>query len=473
MLSFFRVNAFYQLFSLLILLLAIRIPLYLSGLPLLIPELQWMLTGEQMNKGLMLYADIWDSTAPLSAMVYAGIDGIFGRSQTAYHVFALLFTAFQVVNFNLLTNQRGFFQERNYVPGLIYLLLLNISFDCFTLSPALMGTTFLLLAFGTLTRQMDRQGASDEVFEIGFFISLAALFHPPTFIFLLWAVLSLLLFTGATFRQLSLMIFGFLFPILLTGLFFYLDGSFDSFMRNFVGSVFQFKQYNLNDFQTLLLVFFLPLLFGVVGFMRVANSGRFGNFQIRTQQIMAIWFVVAILSIALMPFLAPMQFLVFTPVVAFYCVHFFSTFRKQWMAEALFLLLFGTVVLFAYQAVYPSLQSDAVTTLENLRLKPASLPKEINNKRIIVLGDGMSEYLNNYPATPYLNWNLASYDLENLDRYENVINILKNFDQDPPEYIIDRQNIVPKLFQRIPALSRRYKKINDRVYQYSSSLSGL
>jgi hypothetical protein len=88
-----------------------------------------------------------------------------------------------------------------------------------------------------------------------------------------------------------------------------------------------------------------------------------------------------------------------------------------------------------------------------------------------VLGDGMSEYLNNYPATPYLNWNLATYDLENLDRYENVINILKNFEQDPPEYIIDRRNIVPKLFQRIPALSRRYKKISDSVYQYSALAS--
>ncbi|MFN8355770.1 MAG: hypothetical protein U0Y10_15035 [Spirosomataceae bacterium] len=465
MLSFFRVNAFYQIGTLLFLLLAIRLPLYLSGIPLLIPELQWMLTGEQMNKGLMLYADIWDSTAPLAAMVYAAIDGVVGRSHFTYLLVALAFSVFQIIYFNQQANRRNLFGERGYLPGLMYMLFLNISFDCFTLSPALMATTFLLLAFNTLIRQMDRQGATDEVFEIGFYISVATLFHPPSFLFLLWAVASLLLFTGASIRQHSLMIFGFLFPLLLTALFFYLDGNYDSFTRNFVGSVFQIRQYVLNDFRTLLLVFLMPALFTILGFLRVTNSGRFGNFQIRCQQIMALYFIAGILSFVLTPFLAPMQFVIFVPCIAFFWVHFFNSFRKKWAGELVFFLFFCIVLLFEYQAVYPSLQTEAVATLNNLRLKPAKLPKEITDKRIIILGDGMSEYLNNYPATPYLNWSLARYDLENLDRYENVINILKNFDQDPPEYIIDRQQIVPKLFQRIPALSRRYKKVEENVYR--------
>ena len=102
MLSFFKVNAVYQIFSLLILLILIRIPVYLVGLPQLIPELQWMLVGEQINKGFMLYADIWDNTAPLSALVYAGLDGLFGRSQTVYQMAALTVASFQVIYFNVM-----------------------------------------------------------------------------------------------------------------------------------------------------------------------------------------------------------------------------------------------------------------------------------------------------------------------------------------------------------------------------------
>ena len=178
MLSFFKVNALYNLGSLLVLLIIIRIPVYLYGLPQLIPELQWMLVGEQMNKGFILYSDIWDNTAPLSALVYAGLDSLFGRSQAAFQLMALFFGAVQTIYFNVLVNSRDVFPKRNYVPGLIYVLYLNVSFDCCTLSPVLMGTTFLLLAFGGLVRQVSRSGATDEVFEIGFYISVAAWERP-------------------------------------------------------------------------------------------------------------------------------------------------------------------------------------------------------------------------------------------------------------------------------------------------------
>lgn len=465
MLSFFRVNAFYQIISLILLLLAVRMPIYLSGVPMLIPELQWMLTGEQMNRGLMLYADIWDSTSPLAALVYAGIDALAGRSHFIYMVVALGFSVFQMVYFNILCNNRDFFKERNYLPGLFYLLFLNISFDCYTLSPTLMATTFVLLAFGTLARQMGRQGATDEVFEIGFFLSIAVLFHPPMLVFIFWAVLTMALFTGANIRQNSLMSFGFLFPLLLTLLYFYLNDGLDDLIRNYVAPVFQIRQYNLTDFLTLLLTLLLPFTVAVLGFFRVINYARYTNFQTRIQQTMALWFLTAILSIVLMPYMAPMQFVIFLPPVTFFCVHFFTTFRRQWVAELVFLGMFGVVLLFEYQAIYPKLQNEAVATLNSLKLQPPKLPDYIKQKRIILLGDGLSEYMNNIPATPYLNWKLARYDLEKLDNYENVINILKNFEQDPPEYIIDRMDIVPKLFKRIPALARRYEKVENGIFE--------
>ena len=103
-------------------LVLIRVPVYLVGLPELIPELQWMLVGEQINKGFVMYSEIWDNTAPLSALVYAGLDGLFGRSQTVYQLAALVVAAFQVIYFNVMINNRDIFAKRNYVPGLIYLL---------------------------------------------------------------------------------------------------------------------------------------------------------------------------------------------------------------------------------------------------------------------------------------------------------------------------------------------------------------
>ncbi|MFY7826954.1 MAG: hypothetical protein ACOVQ4_07505 [Flectobacillus sp.] len=465
MLSFFRVNALYQIFSLLILLFVTRIPILLNGAPELVPELQWMLVGEQINKGFVMYSDIWDNTAPLSSMVYAGIDSLVGRSPLAYQVLAFLVAAFQVIYFNVVINNRDIFPKRSYLPGLMYTLFLNISVDCTTLSPVLMGTSFLLLAFGTIVKQVNRLEATDEVFEIGFLIGIATLFYPPACVFILWAVASLLFFSGATLRQHSLAIFGFLFPLFLTGLFFYLDGTYDDFFQIFISSVFQIRQYNLNDFRTLIATLFLPFTFGILGFLRLVNATGFVNFQLRCQQVMMLWGLTGLLSIGLMPFLAPMQFIIFVPALAFFATHFFNSFKKTLMAEALFLGSLAVMIVLYFQGSNDGNESFA--KLNNLRIKRNS-SFSFKNKKVLVLGNGMEEYLDNYAATPYLNWNLAKYELENLDNYENVISILRNFEKDTPEVIIDKANLVPKLFKRIPALARRYHADGKGVYLLNS-----
>jgi hypothetical protein len=463
MLSFFKVNAVYQILSLLILLILIRLPMYLVGIPQLIPELQWMLVGEQINKGFVMYSEIWDNTAPLSALAYAGIDKLFGRSQNVYQFMALGVAAFQVIYFNVMINNRDIFSKRNYIPGLIYALFLNFSFDCCTLSPVLMATTFVLMSFGTLVRQISRLQATDEVFEIGFLIGIATLFYPPACIFIVWATASMVFFSGATLRQHSLSIFGFLFPLLLTALFFYLDGTYDAFARNFISSVFQIRQYNLNDFKSLLLTLLLPFGLGILGFLRLVNAVGFNNFQVRCQQIMMLWAITALISIGLMPFLAPMQFIIFVPALSFFTINFFSSFKKQWLAELLFLGVFAATLLIQYQAVYAT-GNESFVQLKNLKLGENKDVK-IKNKRVLVLGDGMEEYRNNLAATPYLNWNLAKYELENLDNYNNVISILRNFEKDAPDIIIDKVNLAPKLFKRIPALERRYKLVEKGIYK--------
>ncbi len=441
------------------LLLLIRLPLLLHPLPLLIPELNWMIVGEQMSQGNLLYRDIWDSVSPLSALVYWSLDALFGRSSLVLHGAATLVSVFQIVYFNYLTNNRDVYPDRTFWPGLIYMLFMHLSFDCLTLSPVLMSTSFLLLAFGTLIKQMDRRGATDEVFEVGFYIGLAALFYLPSALFILWAILSLLFYTGATFRQYSLSLFGFLFPFAATVLFYYLFDSLDDFNRNLLASVFRVRQYSLSDFQSLIASLIIPLGLGVLGFLSLFNrAGRFVNFQQRVQQIMAIWFVTAVLTIALMPFLAPMVFLSFVPPMAYFAHYYFENIRKAWMAELAFLFAFGLMLLLFYQGALGLIPGAELGRLSSLQVQPSPLPDNITNQRVLIIGEDLSAYRQNRLATPYLNWDLAKYDLKNLDNYESVINVFDHFRQDPPDYIIDRENVVEKLFQRAPALALRYEK---------------
>ncbi len=428
-------------------------------MPLLIPELNWLLVGEQMGRGNLLYRDVWDSVSPLSGLVYWGLNALFGRSLLALHGAATLVSVFQIVYFNYLTNNRDIYPDRSFWPGLMYALFLHLSFDCLTLSPVLLSTSFLLLAFGTLVKQMERRGATDEVFEVGFYIGIAALFYLPSALFIIWAALSLVLYTGATFRQHSLTLFGFLFPVAVTVLFYYLNDSLDDFNRNLLASVFRVRQYSLSDFQSLITALLIPLGLGVLGFLSLFNtSSRYVNFQQRIQQIMMLWFGTAVLTIALMPFLAPMVFLSFVPPMAYFSVYYFENTKKPWLAEAGFSVAFGLMLLLFYQGAVGLIPGVGLGRLSSLQVKDSPLPADIRNRRILIIGEDLSAYRYNFPATPYLNWDLAKYDLNNLDNYEAVINVFDHFRQDPPDYIVDHENVIGKLFQRAPALAARYEK---------------
>ena len=417
-----------------------------------------MIVGEQISQGDLLYRDIWDSLSPLSALVYWGIDSVFGRSPIVLHGAATLVSVFQIVYFNYVVNHRDVYPDRTFWPGLIYMLFMHISFDCLTLSPVLMSTSFLLLAFGTLIRQMERRGVTDEVFEVGFYIGIAALFYLPSALFIIWVALSLLFYTGASFRQYSLTVFGFLFPIAATVLFYYLYDSLDYLNRNLLASVFRVRQYSLSDFQSLLASLLIPLGLGVLGFLSLfSRAGRYVNYQQRVQQIMFIWFATAVFTIGLMPFLAPMVFLSFLPPMAYFTYYYFEGIRRAWLAELMFFTAFLLMMLLFYQGALGLVPGVELGRLSNLQVKPSPLPDNIRNQQVLIIGEDLSAYRQNRLATPYLNWDLSKYDLKNLDNYEAVINVFNHFRNDPPDYIVDREKVVGKLFQRAPALGAQYE----------------
>jgi hypothetical protein len=439
-------------------LVLICLPTFFQQIPILKPELQWLLVGEKMNDGFMIYRDIWDTISPLSAYIYWVIDVIFGRSQVALQAIAALVMLLQGLYFNYVCHERQLFAERNYVPGALYLLFINMSFDCATLSPMLIGSTFLLFAFGTLVRQITREGATDDVFEIGFYLSLAAVSYLPLSIFVIWLMVCLLFYTGAGFRHIALAIFGFLLPIALVLLVFFFWNSLDNLYQNLFSVIIHTNQYNFDNIQAVLLALLVPLGIGVLGLLKTVGLARFNNYQNRCQQMMLWWLVVGVFTVFFLPFLAPMQYVWAVAPMAFFGTNFFLVWRKRkWQAEVIFVVAFCWIICWKFYSTTNLSGGWEAAKLENLRIIPTKLPAQIENKRILVIGSNEGEYLNNTPATPYLNWDIARRDLGAIDSYESVINIYDNFIADPPDYVIDKEGVMKTILARLPELNKQYK----------------
>jgi hypothetical protein len=444
----------------------LKLPFLGDKLPILLPELEWMVVGEKIHDGSFLYKELWTNVGPLSAFIYWLIDLSFGRIQFAYEFIAILIVYFQALYFTFTCNTRQTYLEKNYAPGLVYILLMSLSFDMSKLSPVLLATTFLLFAFNKIVKQMERrEGVSDEVFEIGLYIGIAVLFHQPSMVFILWSTACLVFFTNANLRQHFLALLGFAIPLFLVTLYFYFNDSIEEFRYNWFNGIFRIKQYSLEDFKSALLAISIPTILAILGFLRQTQASRYNSYQQRTQQIMLLWAVVALLALFLSPNVAPMQFIIFVPCFAFFVTGFFLHFRGAFFPELTFMFVFIAILLIQYQGVTP-IFGKGFEQLSDMRIKPKPLPELMKGQKMLVIGERIDEYKLGKSATCYLNWDLSKIDLENPDNYESIINIFDNFKKDPPTIIIDKQNVVPKIFQRIPALAVDYKTTSIKgVYQ--------
>ncbi len=179
-----------------------------------VQELNFMLVGEKIADGAAMYSQVWETTAPLSAMVYGALDLIFGRSQVAYIIGAWLLICIQVFFFNRLVLSNKVYNENTYIPGLIYGILASLNPDFFSLTPVLMATTFLLPALNNIFSHIEVRAKRDEqILYIGLYVGLAYLFYLPMVIIGLGVLVVFVLFTGTVTRRYLMLIYGLLLPL--------------------------------------------------------------------------------------------------------------------------------------------------------------------------------------------------------------------------------------------------------------------
>lgn len=425
-----------------------------------------MLVGERINNGFFLYKDIWTNISPFSALIYSFIEANTSRSHAINAYIGIPFTLIVIFVFNNVMIKRNAFLEKNFVPALIFAFFLNLSYDMFSLSPPLLSVLFLILAFNKIVIEMEKSiGVSDEVFEVGLYLGIATLFNLPSFVFIIWAFLSILFFTGSSFRQYFLLFFGFSLPIFLVILFYYLNNSFAQLSYNWLSSFLRVRSIEFNEIFVVLAILLTPGLLAILGFFRVSVMLRYNSYQTRMQQIMMLWVLVGITALFIMPRITPSQIIILMPPIAFFTAHYFLNMKNRFRADLFFTIAVGFMSVLFYLGIIKQKTSENIFMMQSLQIDKSRVKAEYANQKVLIVGDEFSEYLNSTPATCYLNWDLSAIDLNNPDNFVSIINIFDNFKNDSPQFIIDKKNVIPRIFERIPELSRRYTQIEKGVYK--------
>jgi hypothetical protein len=450
-------------FCLLGILILLKIPFIGQPLPLLSSELERMLVGEKLNLDLKLYSEVFTEIGPLSAYAYKVVNLFFGKNKAAYEGLAAIFLMAQTWFFVYMVNKRNLLNEKNYISGLIFLIICHASFEFFKLTPSLMSNFFVLLSLNAVLRQLEkRENAGEDVLEAGLFLGIATLFDISNFLLIIWVVVSLFFFTRTTLRQNAMVLLAFGLPLFLAYLLYFFNGQALAFQDLWLFNLspnFRFSWLALKD---IILAYLVPFVIGSFGIIRVFRGSRYNSLQNRSHQIILLFGLFVFVSLFVANEFYPSALFALCIPMAFFCSGFFVHLKKMIIPELIFLAFMAVILIPMYFGAN-SLNSN-LQSLKNYRVNTTKIDPAVEGKRIFITGEQTETYKNTSIATGYLSWNLAKRDFENPNNFMSLTSIYNNFSKDLPEVIIDEKNVMPKIFENLPDLAKKYRREKNRYF---------
>lgn len=456
MLQFFRSPDGLRMVFILLFFVGVRLAaLFLGDPPLLKAEFSWILVGEYLNAGEPLYTGVWERLEPLTAWLYGGLYALFGREPLGYRLVAVLLGVVQLFLFRRVFSHPDLFRERTLLPTFLFALLLNAHLEFLLLSPALLAMTFLLLAL-RLVFSLNEKTTDSTIFQIGFYIGLAVLCFTSASPLLFWGISGLAIFRGTQAREYFVLLYGFLFPLLLVGLFLLFQDALAAALNQLVLRLVSFDQLlaliqsgiRESGFVALVLIAI------VLGAFSVLRTPNFFNFQTVRHQSLTIWLLMAVPGALITLDFAVYHTLLFVPVGAFFFTYFLMVSYKRWRMELFFVVYLLTSLFFFVQSFHPPalFSSYARYTAR----KSLAAPPSFSGQRVWVLSDDPSFYQHNLPVMPYLDSRLFILDVQGAQGYNDLTQIVEHVLTKRPEIIVDPRRQFSILLRKLPVLQTYY-----------------
>ena len=460
MFNFFRVNDPIRLVGILLYLILFSVISWVFfSFPSTTPALMWMVLGERLSEGYLLYVDVIDDTGPLSAGVFTGLHLLFGRSPIAYVLLGKVFVLFQIYYWNSTLIKYRVFDENTYLPAIVMAALFHFSFDLMYLSPTLLGSTFLLLAFGQLfSHTVLQKESSESTLLIGIYGGLATGFHWNFVFFLPFIVFTGLAISGFTIRQLFLSIMGFLLPILLISVFYFWKDGLEQALQVWP-IVFNYPSYGYQPYLSWLAPGVFPLLLALIGFT-ISSFFRGATInQQKQRQLIVIWLLFSAGLFFLVKNNASYQLVVFLPALSYFISQFFQRFSWTFLIRPAF---FGLVLVAPIlTSFYWTARTAVDTSYFVVATDEIALPKKSG---LMVLEDNPSPYLIHSLEGPFLNYHMSVSYLQQEKTLPQKAQVFQMIRRQLPKKVLDKDGHFKDLLEELPALKEFYSEANPGIY---------
>jgi hypothetical protein len=411
------------------------------------------LIGQKLNEGFRMYQDVRDNTGPFATGFFQLLDALgLPVGMNAYWASALII--FQAFIFQRTIQRYELMPPMGYLPFFIYSIFFHFSLEFAIPSGALLGLTFLLLAWREIIKQQGTLNVDDRVFLIGLFVGAAGLCYPSYFLFIFWGILSLVFYSGINIRQLLLVMVGFLIVNIITGLVYTYNGNFPYLIQVYQNSALEFRAPAWVQLQEIAWTYVPAIGFAIYGFWKIIEKPKIKSNGQKAQQTNLIWIFIGILATFTLPAGTSNNLLFFLPAFAYFSLNSFFILKKYWIREMLIWLMLGL----AYFSVQLDWKSQT-----NKRIKPSEL--SLRNEKLMVLGPQIEAYRYNVMSGPFVNWEMSKSLFNELDQYKTIVLLDQYMTQDPPNYIYDPTGKFRLVQNYLPYLKLKYQETSTHLFK--------
>lgn len=276
----------------------------------------------------------WGTTGPLATSI--GIAIVF----------------FQALLINIIVAKFRMANGVSLFPGLIYALLTSMFPEFLSLSPALMANTFFIVALWELYETYRKNNVAGNIFNVGFWIGVASLFYFSEVVFLVLALIGLNVLRVFKFKELLMLLIGFLVPYIISSVYFFWNDSLKAFLQKYIYDSFSFLDfYILNDISSYIKLGFMALL-GLIVFISFNEYYAKKNIQAQKNISVLYWIIfIATISFFIQTEVQFFHLLLFTVPIGILLSFNFQKFNPP-IAEAIHLLLFVAIIVWQFNPLW-------------------------------------------------------------------------------------------------------------------------
>ncbi|OEK07050.1 hypothetical protein [Roseivirga misakiensis] len=153
-------------------------------------------------------------SGPLSELTFVGLEST--GSPLLSLVLATVLILFNSILLNSIFIRNASFEESSFLPAAVMTILMSASPNFFFLSPALIGSSFIIFSLNNLFYHVKYKGSEENILGTGFSVGIAGLFFYPYFWFYPLIVIIYIFYSSTLTRRYFLLTWGFVLPYIMT-----------------------------------------------------------------------------------------------------------------------------------------------------------------------------------------------------------------------------------------------------------------